>query len=58
MASKIETPETRLGSREVHDTTGHRIGAGKYKIHVICHRFRRQKIQATIILFNGRVFDK
>jgi hypothetical protein len=34
MASKIETLETRLGSGEVHDTTGHRIGVGKYEIHV------------------------
>ena len=34
MAPEIETLETRNGSGDVHDTTGHLIGVGKYEIHV------------------------
>jgi len=34
MAPKTETLETRNGSGEVHDTTGHRVGVGRYEIHV------------------------
>ena len=34
MAPKTETLETRNGSGDIHDTTGHHVGVGKYEIHV------------------------